>query len=319
MNIVFLGEYVGYLAAVFAVVGGLYKAMLWLRTKAKKPKKEQKNSVCDSVALRFIRLFESHGVHRNQIPEFFGHNVTLADVQTEERLVEKLTPEILSDAAELFFINSEWLAHGHGDIYPKHHFYKQPEKFGQFIDKQRSKYEKHHFQCKVFRSERKTTAEYDALLILKTPIGELGDRFIYAYHICPGWMTYYWKSAADLACCISQSMQRKVYPHGCIVQESWLSEIMNCQKLLEYDFEEETMDYPYAGHWNPGEFSDTAKEFIEPLKINADNYSIPSALDRWWAYYKKGLIYVCSEDINSRVGQEFMDMAESYGLELLHD
>lgn len=319
MEVAVIGEYIGYLAGVFALIGGMYQALHWLRNRVRKAKNKNPNPEDDSVASRFIRVFESHGVHRNQIPEFFGHGLMLADVQTEDRLVEKLTPEMLSDAAELFFINSEWLAHGYGDIYPKHHFYKKPEKLGQFIDEYKSKSANHYFECVIFRSDRRTTADYDALLILKTPIGKLSNRLIYAYHICPGWMTHYWKSAADLACCISQSMQRKVYPHGCIVQESWLSEIMSCQKLLEYDFEYETMDYPCAGHWNPGEFSDTAKEFIEPLKINADNYSIPSALDRWWSYYRKGLIYVYSDDVNSRVGREFMDVAESYGLELSHD
>jgi hypothetical protein len=315
MEFVFIAKLISAINGSISLLKELWKLVTFGRSKLKQ-RECCLPEISDSVAARFIQLFEAHGVHRNQIPEFFEHDLTISDVQSEDALVEKLTPVILSDAAKLFFINSEWLALGHGDVYPKHHFYKQPEKFGAFIDNVPSNYEKHNFDCSVFRSNKRTTSGYDALMILKTPIGELGERFIYAYHLCPGWMTHYWKSAADLACCISLSAQKGVYPHGCIVEDSWLSEFMNCQRLPSYDFESEILAYPYKGQWNPGEFSDSAKEFIQPLEINKDNYSIPSALARWWRYYDQGLIYVYSDDVNTRVGEEFQTMAKGYGLDL---
>ena len=36
---------------------------------------KKQSAEVDSVASRFIRLFENHGVHRNQIPRFFGHGL----------------------------------------------------------------------------------------------------------------------------------------------------------------------------------------------------------------------------------------------------
>ncbi|WP_415884352.1 hypothetical protein [Neptuniibacter sp. QD34_54] len=315
MDFIFIAKIISGINGSISLLKELWKLVTFSRSKLKK-QADYLPEISDSVAARFIQLFEAHGVHRNQIPEFFGHDLTIADVQSEEALVEKLTPVILSDAAKLFSINSEWLPLGHGDVYPKYHFYKQPEKFGKFITQLPSNYDVHHFECSIFRSNKRTTSGYDALMIVKTPIGELGNRFIYAYHLCPGWMTHYWISAADLACCISSSAQKGVYPHGCIVEDSWLAEFMNCQRLPSYDFESEILAYPYKGQWNPGEFSDTAQEFIKPLEINQDNFSIPSALDRWWRYYDRGLIYVYSDDVNARVGEEFQAMAEVYGLEL---
>jgi len=44
----------------------------------------------ESVATRFIRLFESHDVHRNQIPRFFGHGLLPKDVQDDASLFAKL-------------------------------------------------------------------------------------------------------------------------------------------------------------------------------------------------------------------------------------
>src|SRR3569832_1171803 len=41
----------------------------WLRGKNDKP--------VETVASRFVRLFENLGVHRNQIPRFFGHSLEL--------------------------------------------------------------------------------------------------------------------------------------------------------------------------------------------------------------------------------------------------
>jgi hypothetical protein len=50
----------------------------------------RKNLPTESIATRFVRLFESHGVHRNQIPSFIGHGLTLQDIQDDTSLLAKL-------------------------------------------------------------------------------------------------------------------------------------------------------------------------------------------------------------------------------------
>lgn len=44
----------------------------------------------ESVAARFVRLFETHGVHRNQIPRFFDHGLTLNDLKSDDSLLPRL-------------------------------------------------------------------------------------------------------------------------------------------------------------------------------------------------------------------------------------
>ena len=36
-----------------------------------------------TLPTRFIALFEHHGVHRNQIPRFFDHGLTVKDVSSD--------------------------------------------------------------------------------------------------------------------------------------------------------------------------------------------------------------------------------------------
>lgn len=71
----------------------------------------------ESVASRFIRLFESHGVHLNQIPRFFGHELTLKDVQDDDSLILILDEEILEAACTLFAVKREWLDGSAGHVY----------------------------------------------------------------------------------------------------------------------------------------------------------------------------------------------------------
>ena len=61
------------------------------------------------VASRFIRLFESHGIHRNQISRFIGHDLTLKDVQDDASLLAKIDEPLLEAVCERFAVRREWL------------------------------------------------------------------------------------------------------------------------------------------------------------------------------------------------------------------
>ena len=87
-----------------------------------------------SVARRFVRLFAARGIHRNQMNRVLGLNATLADVQTDESLVKILTDELLDKAARLFAVRREWLEGATEKIYPTHDFYKQSDRFPEFLD-----------------------------------------------------------------------------------------------------------------------------------------------------------------------------------------
>ena len=80
--------------------------------KAKKPPESE------LVAARFIQLFEAHGVHRNQIPRFFGHGLTLIDLKDNASLLLKLNEEMLEGVCQLFAVRREWLDGAEKQISP---------------------------------------------------------------------------------------------------------------------------------------------------------------------------------------------------------
>ncbi len=44
--------------------------------------------VVTNSAQRFVKLFEAHGVARAQIPRFFGHSLTIHQVEDEMELLK---------------------------------------------------------------------------------------------------------------------------------------------------------------------------------------------------------------------------------------
>ena len=206
-------DVIGIIAGIIAIVGGLYKSYIWIKKKLVSRKMTAADGdtvVNESVAERFVKLFEAHGVYRNQIPEFFGHGLTIADLQSEDSLIIKLTPSLLQNTADLFLVNVEWLQHGQGEIFNLHHFYKHPAKIGQYMDQLQSGGDDKHIEGFVLTVKPPRKHEEDTLIVLKESVGQIGERTIFRYHLCPGWIFSYWKCCADVACCIAQAQSRKV-------------------------------------------------------------------------------------------------------------
>jgi hypothetical protein len=77
----------------WSMCGGDHYLQIFLESPVRKRTKPVENKA-ESITTRFIALFESHGVHRNQIEEFFGHVLDLPSCTTDEKLLEKTPPEI---------------------------------------------------------------------------------------------------------------------------------------------------------------------------------------------------------------------------------
>ena len=121
MSLVDLLKVISACVAIVVGITAIYK-FFW---KAPADREHKSSSLkTGSVASRFIALFESHGVHRNQIPDFFGHGITLHECADETELLNKLDSQCLKDAVELFGVNLEWLQGASTEIYDISNFYK---------------------------------------------------------------------------------------------------------------------------------------------------------------------------------------------------
>jgi hypothetical protein len=114
-----------------AIIVGVLKK-IWDFLKDKFSDKKAPTEV-ENVATRFVQLFEKHGIHRNQIPRFFGHGLTLADIDDSDKLLAKLSHEILQSASDLFCTRLEWLEGVDTKLYETHDFYKRPDEYRDFL------------------------------------------------------------------------------------------------------------------------------------------------------------------------------------------
>jgi hypothetical protein len=70
-------------------------------------------------------VFLAHKSHA-----FFGHDLSIHQVEDDSELFKVLDTSILESAAALFGIRLDWLEGGSEELHELNHFYKQPQKFG---------------------------------------------------------------------------------------------------------------------------------------------------------------------------------------------
>ena len=139
------------------------------------------------VVKRILQVFQDHGVEISQIPRLLS-KITLADLQSSEKLLESLTPEILDQTAKLFGIRSQWLEGADERIYEPLTCYKQPEVFLQcFASLPPGQRVSSAFPVKVLVTtkdlNKSDSREQLIALVLAEKIAEFGDAYIYRYHV----------------------------------------------------------------------------------------------------------------------------------------
>ena len=72
------------------------------------PFKRRSKPLPRNLAERFLHLFDAHNVHRSQIPRLI-QQIKPADLQSEARLLDALTVEVIDATAHLFGVRREWL------------------------------------------------------------------------------------------------------------------------------------------------------------------------------------------------------------------
>ena len=146
-----------------------------------------KNNLVNIVAQRFLQAFVDHGVEISQIPRLLPQ-VKIGDLQSPEKLLAALNPEILDQTAKLFGIRSEWLEGVDDEIYQYLACYKCPavilEHLAKVVDGNDIGLS---FPLRILSTTKKLDCNDDSQQLL-TPvivekIAKLGEDEIYRYHI----------------------------------------------------------------------------------------------------------------------------------------
>lgn len=244
-----------------------------------------RNPPQESVASRFIRLFEAHGVHRNQIPRFFGHGIKLSDLQSDDSLLLKLDESMLEDACERFAVRRTWLDGADPQVYPHHDFYKYPSDFARFITKLRAGNPDGELSG-ILVSPSEQVPNGQAVLILQEYIGELGGKAIYRNHLFTGWVFEYWKSRAYLTTCIALAWKAGIYTHGRVAAPETISGYADGCLLLDA----EEFDRLGRSGWHPEDMALDPAVFLDELDFEKDNYGVRAGLKLWLDLQQEGLM-----------------------------
>lgn len=241
-----------------------------------------------TVAQRFVALFESHGVKRNQITGFFGHDLTIGKLATDEELTNHLTPEILKDAALLFGVNQDWLEGASETIYEVKDFYKHPEDFEHFLQLFLNRKDK--FFCYVLNAQYETAKnnQYDGIILLEETIAEINGRPVYRYHFCGKWLMGYWKSRGYLAACCALLFKYGFHPIGKNVSQTWLVEVTNGTQLMQYDYESPGLALTHTATWYVDEFIEKPDRYLQGVDPEMDKFGFKAALSLWLELSQKG-------------------------------
>ncbi|MDO6563855.1 hypothetical protein Q4488_10725 [Amphritea sp. 1_MG-2023] len=292
--------------AVVAIISGIV-ACICAWNAWRKPQSQPRfgDSEVESIPERFFALFEAHGVHRNQIPSFFGKGLTLTDVSSPETLLSKLSPELLVEAAELFAINLEWLQGAIKTPYPTHHFYKQPDDFINFIDELANGGNPlcgYVFNTKPLQN---SLNDYDAAIVITEEIGQVNDRPVFRIHICNGWVFNYWKCRGYLAACIAIAWRNGVHLIGKQVDSDWLIKFECGDKLIGYDYDNGHLQFPVQATWYADELVERPEKYLKWIDPESSQFGLKAALQLWLMLDEQGYMQMYSDGSHTSVNAAF--------------
>lgn len=247
----------------------------------------RKSAPTETVATRFVRLFETHGVHRNQIPRFLGFGLTLKDVQEDASLLAKLDEAMMAATCTRFAIRREWLDGAEKQVHPEHDFYKYPERFLGFLDELRVNNPDGDIQGVLIAPEERV-GHVEALILLQEAVGQVGDKPIYRYHLCNNWSFTYWKARAYLTACVAIAWKHQVFIHGISKPKKEIERLANGETLLGWQGE----GIWSLGHsaWYPEDMALRPSAYLEGVDPERNNFGTKSGLSLWLDLEKQGLM-----------------------------
>jgi len=268
--------------------------------------KEANQAEAETIATRFVALFESHCVHRNQIEEFFGHGLDIPSCASDDELLKKITPEIITDAVKLFGVNKDWLEGSSNEIYSIPDFYKHPEKFESYLIKLLENTTADKLSAVVLVSEKKLMNAYnDSLFVITEVIGEVNQREIVKYHLLGRWGIHYWKSRAYFTACCALLCKHGLSVTGEVIESNWLTELYEGKKMLKYGFYDRNggVNFPSVGSWSVSDFVELPEKYLKGMNTE-QGHAKGLALDMWLSLSENGYMRCFPEDEGFHAGVE---------------
>ena len=240
-----------------------------------------------SHAARFVMLFEAHGIHRNEIPSFFGHGLTLPNCVTDEELTKHLDENMIQEAAKLFAVNPQWLLCASDVIYHTYKFYKSPKKCYELIKQLTSSGNDLNGYVITSNKSLAQTSSDCAIVFLET-IREFNDKSIKRLYVCGGWKNSYWRSRAYLASCVSIALDNNIWLMGKQAKNVWLESFSEGLRLPSESYNEHGISMPLSNWWEVDELVTNPEAYLAGISPETNKFGLTSALNMWLALESKG-------------------------------
>ncbi|MCP1340553.1 hypothetical protein NJR55_13285 [Idiomarina sp. M1R2S28] len=245
------------------------------------------NPATELLSTRLIAVYEAHGVHRNQVPKVIGQGLTLHDVSTDDRLLEKLNDEILTFTCQLFGINRDWLDDASKEIYPAYNFYKDPKRFEEFLSTLLETSGSENLDG-ILLTVDKVDRGTESVLILQETIGSINDKQYYRYYLCSGWVFSYWKSKGYLTAIVAMCWKNNVCVRGLYVNKSTVDKYVHGNFLL--DFGSNGIHELKGLHWYAEDLALVPETYLKNIDPEENNHGLNAALSLWFELFKQGYL-----------------------------
>ncbi|EJG0707133.1 hypothetical protein [Vibrio parahaemolyticus] len=239
------------------------------------------------LSTRLVSVFEAHGVHRNQIPNVIGHGLTLHDVSSDERLLEKLNNEILASTCNLFGINRDWLDGSSEEVYPTYNFYKYPQKFSNFLSGLVTKCGCENLDG-VLLTVDKVDRGTESVLILQETLGHINNKPYFRYYLCSGWVFSYWKSRGYIAASVAMCWKNQVYVRGLYLDASTVSRYASGESLL--NFGQDGIHFPNGVRWYAEDLAEDPEMYLKNVDPEENKNGLDAALSLWFQLNNQGFL-----------------------------
>ncbi|KZN56335.1 hypothetical protein N474_11360 [Pseudoalteromonas luteoviolacea CPMOR-2] len=275
--------------SIIAGAMAIYATVQLWRKKNSALNQKLENRTCP--AQRFLDLFEAHGVAKSQVPAFFDRGLTISDCSSPTKLLEKLTDELLQDAANLFAVNIDWLYGTTDEVYNIHQFYKHPEYCKGFVEALKS--EGCNLTCyALWPNKSLTFTDSKSAIVMMEEIGCINDRPIHRLHILGGWVHSYWKCRGYYAACTSIIMNNDIRVFGKTIEVELLTHIANGTRLPAYNFDNSLFDFTLGEPWLADDFIDNPECYLQGISPETDNFGLHAAIDLWLNLEEQGHLIV---------------------------
>jgi len=254
------------------------------------------------IIKRFLELFKSHGVHQNQIPRFFEGGIELLDLHSNERLLEKLTEEVLEKACGMFGVKREWLDGDSETIYEVKGFYKNVPDFEKYINSIKQRMTK--VERVYVLSPEKPYRDDSVLLIFESFIKEIGDKYIYRYDFVKFDSASYWKTRAYLTACIGLCYKNDISPCGYFLPSKEVNRFTEGSQFIPYT----NQGFLPGGHrWFVEDMVTDPKAYLKGVDPEDNNFGIHQAISYYFKLEEQGYMDLGFKESYRKVFEEYRD------------